>query len=169
MTDTMLLLSCMKCKRITLGYAAEVLGISSSTLRYKINNDRDFKVSEVDKLCHLLGLNRDQRDLYCQLRGGIFMTQQQRRATRNALARYGQRGYRQTFEGRGWSLAIEQALSYYDQTDPIRARLLRMRYFEHRSIEDVMEQLNLSYSTYQKAHSDLLSTIAVYAAHNGQL
>ena len=61
MTDTMLLLSCMKCKRITLGYAAEVLGISSSTLRYKINNDRDFKVSEVDKLCHLLGLNRDQR------------------------------------------------------------------------------------------------------------
>ena len=42
----MLLLSCMKCKRITLGYAAEVLGISSSTLRYKINNDRDFKVSE---------------------------------------------------------------------------------------------------------------------------
>ena len=59
MTDTMLLLSC-----ITLGYAAEVLGISSSTLRYKINNDRDFKVSEVDKLCHLLGLNRDQRDLY---------------------------------------------------------------------------------------------------------
>ena len=55
MTDTMLLLSCMKCKRITLGYAAEVLGISSSTLRYKINND---------KLCHLLGLNRDQRDLY---------------------------------------------------------------------------------------------------------
>ena len=59
MTDTMLLLSCMKCKRITLGYAA-----SSSTLRYKINNDRDFKVSEVDKLCHLLGLNRDQRDLY---------------------------------------------------------------------------------------------------------
>ena len=79
------------------------------------------------------------------------MTQQQRRATRNALARYGQRGYRQTFEGRGWSLAIEQALSYYDQTDPIRARLLRMRYFEHRSIEDVMEQLNLSYSTYQKS------------------
>ena len=40
MTDTMLLLSCMKCKRITLGYAAEVLGISSSTLRYKINPQR---------------------------------------------------------------------------------------------------------------------------------
>ena len=40
------------------------------------------------------------------------MTQQQRRATRSALARYGQRGYRQTFEGRGWSLAIEQALRY---------------------------------------------------------
>ena len=32
MTDTMMLLSCMKCKRITLGYSAEVMGISSSTL-----------------------------------------------------------------------------------------------------------------------------------------
>ena len=32
MTDTMLLLSCMKCKRITLGYAAEVLGISLSLI-----------------------------------------------------------------------------------------------------------------------------------------
>ena len=167
MTDTMLLLSCMKCKRITLGYAAEVLGISSSTLRYKINNDRDGQA--LPPAGAQPGPARPVLFPACQLRGGIFMTQQQRRATRNALARYGQRGYRQTFEGRGWSLAIEQALSYYDQTDPIRARLLRMRYFEHRSIEDVMEQLNLSYSTYQKAHSDLLSTIAVYAAHNGQL
>ena len=36
MTDTMLLLSCMKCKRITLGYAAEVLGISRKTLWEKM-------------------------------------------------------------------------------------------------------------------------------------
>ena len=64
MTDTMLLLSCMKLKRITWGFAAVVRGICSSTLFYNINHDRDFKVSEVDKLCHLLGLNRDQRDLY---------------------------------------------------------------------------------------------------------
>ena len=62
------------------------------------------------------------------------MTQQQRRATRNALACYAS-GDTARRRGRGWSLAIEQALSYYDQTDPIRARLLRMRYFEHRSIE----------------------------------
>ena len=32
-----------------------------------------------------------------------------------------------------------------------------------------MDKLNISYSTYQKAHSDLLSTIAVFAAHNGEL
>ena len=37
---------------------------SSITKLEKGVNDRDFKVSEVDKLCHLLGLNRDQRDLY---------------------------------------------------------------------------------------------------------
>ena len=40
MTDTMLLLSCMKCKRITLGYAAEVLGISLGTVKSRIARAR---------------------------------------------------------------------------------------------------------------------------------
>ena len=35
--------------------------------------------------------------------------------------------------------------------------------------EEVMDKLNISYSTYQKAHDDLLSTIAVFAAHYGEL
>ena len=35
--------------------------------------------------------------------------------------------------------------------------------------EEVMDKLSISYSTYQKAHDDLLSTIAVFAAHYGEL
>ena len=40
---------------------------------------------------------------------------------------------------------------------------------ERRTREEVMDKLNISYSTYQKAHNDLLSTIAVFAAHYGEL
>lgn len=40
---------------------------------------------------------------------------------------------------------------------------------ERRRREEVMDKLNISYSTYQKAHDDLLSTIAVFAAHYGEL
>ena len=62
MTDTMWLRTCIERKGVKLGYVANVLGISSATLRYKLNNERDFKLSEVDKLCSLLHLTRDQRD-----------------------------------------------------------------------------------------------------------
>lgn len=64
MTDTMLLLSCMKCKRITLAMQPRCWASAAPPCVIRSTNDRDFKVSEVDKLCHLLGLNRDQRDLY---------------------------------------------------------------------------------------------------------
>ena len=97
------------------------------------------------------------------------MTKEQRRATRNALAHYGQRGYRRSRSGLGWSLAIEQAQKYYQATDPKRADLLQIQYFEHRTALDTAERLCMSFSTYQKAHTDVLSTIAVYAAHNGVL
>ena len=97
------------------------------------------------------------------------MTKEQRSATRNALANYGQRGFRQSHSGFGWCLAIEQAQKYYQTADPQRANLLQLRYLEHRTVEDTMERLCMGYSTYQKAHTDLLSTIAIYAAHNGVL
>ena len=64
MTDTIWLLACMKNKGIKLCYVAQTLGITSSTLRSKLNNEREFKVSEVEKLANLLGLTRDQRDRY---------------------------------------------------------------------------------------------------------
>lgn len=97
------------------------------------------------------------------------MTLEQRRKTREALARYGSRGFRMTRDGCAWSQAIGQALEYYEQKDPIRARLMQVRYFEHQTVEQTKTRLNLADSTYQKANSDLLSTVAINAARYGLL
>ena len=43
----------------------------------------------------------------------------------------------------------------------------RLRYLQHRKEADVLEQLHIGRTTYQKAELGLLSTIAVYAAQNG--
>lgn len=50
---------------------------------------------------------------------------------------------------------------------PSGADLLQLRYLQHRKEADVLEQLHIGRTTYQKAELDLLSTIAVYAAQNG--
>ena len=62
MADTIWLRSCIEHKGVKLGHVAAVLGISYSTLRSKLNNEREFKLSEVDKLCSLLQLTPAQRD-----------------------------------------------------------------------------------------------------------
>ena len=70
----------------------------------------------------------------------------------------------------GAKKAIEQAEAYDREVDPgLRGGILQLRYMERRRREEVMDKLNISYSTYQKAHDDLLSTIAVFAAHYGEL
>ena len=70
----------------------------------------------------------------------------------------------------GWKRAIQLAEEYYREADPgLRGSILQLRYMERRRREEVMDKLNISYSTYQKAHDDLLSTIAVFAAHYGEL
>ena len=69
----------------------------------------------------------------------------------------------------GWRLAIERTIEYYQQEDPLRADLLRLRYLERRTEDDTIERLHIGRSTYQKAQSDLLSTVAVYAARFGAL
>lgn len=58
---------------------------------------------------------------------------------------------------------------YYQQEDPLRADALRLRYLERRTEDDTIERLHIGRSTYQKAQSDLLSTVAVYAARFGAL
>ena len=91
------------------------------------------------------------------------MTQEQREKTKLALRRYGTRQWA------GWRLAIERTIEYYQQEDPLRADLLRLRYLERRTEDDTIERLHIGRSTYQKAQSDLLSTVAVYAARFGAL
>ncbi len=43
-------------------HVARVLGIAPNTLRLKLRGERDFKVSEADRLLHLLELTREQRE-----------------------------------------------------------------------------------------------------------
>ena len=45
-----------------LGYVAEVLEISQYTLQKKLDNDSEFKISEVDALAKLLGLTPTEKN-----------------------------------------------------------------------------------------------------------
>ena len=98
------------------------------------------------------------------------MTQEQRQKTKEALSRYGQKtGSTAPATGAG-SGPSSWPRSITGEADPgLRGSILQLRYMERRRREEVMDKLNISYSTYQKAHDDLLSTIAVFAAHYGEL
>ena len=95
------------------------------------------------------------------------MTPEQRDLTRNALRKYGERHWARTPENRRWQSAIDEGIDYYQAHDPMRADLLRMRFFERRPEDEILEQLHIGRTTSQKALQDLLSTIAVYAAQRG--
>lgn len=95
------------------------------------------------------------------------MTAEQRRLTRDALRQYGIRHWARTPKNRCWQEAIEESLAYYEVHDPVRADLMRLRYFENRPEEEVIERLHIGRTTYQKAQLDLLSTVAISAARRG--
>ena len=54
MTDTEVLKELIISKGLILKYVAQYLGLSSYGLSMKINNEREFKTSEVAALCELL-------------------------------------------------------------------------------------------------------------------
>lgn len=62
MTDTVRLRACIENKGLKLKYVAKVLGLSRYALSMKIENDSEFKVSEVDALSELLGLSLVEKD-----------------------------------------------------------------------------------------------------------
>lgn len=62
MTDTLKLRQRIKESGYRLGYVAEVLGISQYTLQKKLDNDSEFKISEVDVLSKLLGLTPEEKN-----------------------------------------------------------------------------------------------------------
>lgn len=62
MTDTARLRARIEEKGLKLKYVAKVLGLSSYALSMKIENDSEFKVSEVEALSNLLGLSLMEKD-----------------------------------------------------------------------------------------------------------
>ena len=67
------------------------------------------------------------------------MTKEQREKTKLALRRYGTRQWAACPANAGWRLAIERTIEYYQQEDPLRADLLRLRYLERRTEDDTIE------------------------------
>ena len=62
MTDTMMIRDCIRSQGMKLGHVAHVLGITNTTLRCKLENESEFKVSEAEKLSKMLGMTVEQRD-----------------------------------------------------------------------------------------------------------
>ena len=54
MTDTMMIRDCIRSQGMKLGHVAHVLGITNNTLRCKLENESEFKVSEAEKLSKML-------------------------------------------------------------------------------------------------------------------
>lgn len=62
MTDTKELRRRIEESGLKYGFIAQQLGISRYTLQMKIDNDSEFRVSEVDKLAWILGLTLIEKD-----------------------------------------------------------------------------------------------------------
>ena len=61
MTNTIMLEKIIFDAGIKKGRLASLVGINSYTLALKINNEREFKASEIDALCKILGINVEKR------------------------------------------------------------------------------------------------------------
>ena len=170
MANTNLIYTYIQDSGYKLQYVASVLHISSNTLRHKLLGETQFKLDEAERLSTMLGLTMAERDACffdAENRFSRSATPEQRALTRNALRKYGERHWARTPENRRWQSAIDEGIDYYQVHDPMRADLLRMRFFEQRPEDEILEQLHIGRTTYQKALQDLLSTIAVYAAQRG--
>lgn len=97
------------------------------------------------------------------------MTKEQKNTTRQALRRHCLKSRAYDPHRTAWTMAINEAEAYYRRTDPTCAELMRMRFFEGRREEEVLEALHLGRTTYQKMQMDVLSTVAIRAAHYGAL
>ena len=62
MTDTKTLRARIEAKGLKFKAIAENLGITPYCLQRKINNENEFKVSEVDKLASMLGLTLSEKE-----------------------------------------------------------------------------------------------------------
>lgn len=63
MTNTHELKVIMYDRKITIKKLAEIIGVSTTTLSYKINNDREFTSSEIVSIQKALNLSNEQRNM----------------------------------------------------------------------------------------------------------
>lgn len=182
MANTEMIRDYIRASGYKMQYVARALKISPNALNLKLQGRTQFKLSEAERLSAVLGLSMYERDLCFfeeQNRREVLARRadEKRRAEHDkraeksdaagTLYRYGMRQRARSPVERSWCAAIEEGLAYYRQNDPLRADLFELRYVQHRTEDDVIDQLHIGRTTYQKAHQDLLSTIAVYAAERG--
>lgn len=63
MTNTLEFKSIMVKRGLTLKKLSNLIGISNTTLSYKINNKREFTSSEIKALQEVLNLNEEEREI----------------------------------------------------------------------------------------------------------
>ena len=68
-----------------------------------------------------------------------------------------------------WAEVIEGVLRHYEAVEPLCAQLLRLRYLEGKTEDEVVPALYVSRSTYYRKELEVLSTVAVEAARRGLL
>ena len=95
------------------------------------------------------------------------MTPEQRDVTRNALRKYGERHWRARRKTAAGKAPLMRASTTIRCTTPCGQTCYGCAFFEQRPEDEILEQLHIGRTTYQKALQDLLSTIAVYAAQRG--
>lgn len=65
MTNTLKLKSLFVLNGLTQQEVAEKIGISYQSLSLKINNKREFKQSEISKLCEILNIKDGEKIFFC--------------------------------------------------------------------------------------------------------
>lgn len=63
MTNTNEFKAALVRKGITSGELAEMIGLSRQSLSYRMNNIVEFRISEVEKIAQILGLNLEEKNL----------------------------------------------------------------------------------------------------------
>ena len=98
------------------------------------------------------------------------MTRDVLTAVENHLRQYRQLQRRQDREARAGCDAVRETLEEYDTGgEPMKARLLALRYFDGLTEESVMDFINASRNTYYAWKKDVLDTVAFHAAQKGLL
>lgn len=71
MTDTAKLKAIIKASGLKYEYIADCLGISYQGLKNKIENIREFKASEISKMCAILNISSRKDEIFFAVQGDL--------------------------------------------------------------------------------------------------